>query len=299
MDDRDAQFTAARPTLFAIAYRMVGTVMDAEDLVQDTYLRWREASETEVRTPAAYLTTIVTRLAINHLNSARTRREAYVGPWLPEPIATDPAASPAASAELAESLSLAFLVLLERLAPVERAVFLLHEVFDLEYGEIARIVEKTETNCRQILARARERIGTNRHRFEVDKNRAAALLERFNAAAGSGDLDGLVALLADDITLVTDGGGKAKGALTKPVQGNTPVAKVILNTWRKLIPDGVVFRPATLNGRPGLIAYEAQTTQAAVIFEIGPERIEAIYVVANPDKLSRLSQTAPRIGHGG
>jgi len=288
MDERDAQFTAARPTLFAIAYRMVGTVMDAEDLVQDTYLRWREASETEVRTPAAYLTTIVTRLAINHLNSARTRREAYVGPWLPEPIATDPAANPAASAEVAESLSLAFLVLLERLAPVERAVFLLHDVFDLEYGEIARIVEKTETNCRQILARARERVGTNRHRFEVDKRRAEALLERFNAAAGSGDLDGLVALLADDITLVADGGGKAKGALTKPVHGSVPVAKVVLNTMRRLIPAGVVFRPATLNGRPGLIAYAGQTPQAAVIFEIGPERIESIYVVANPDKLQAL-----------
>ena len=288
MDERDAQFTAARPTLFAIAYRMVGTVMDAEDLVQDTYLRWREASETEVRTPAAYLTTIVTRLAINHLNSARTRREAYVGPWLPEPIATDPAANPAASAEVAESLSLAFLVLLERLAPVERAVFLLHDVFDLEYVEIARIVEKTETNCRQILARARERVGTNRHRFEVDKRRAEALLERFNAAAGSGDLDGLVALLADDITLVADGGGKAKGALTKPVHGSVPVAKVVLNTMRRLIPAGVVFRPATLNGRPGLIAYAGQTPQAAVIFEIGPERIESIYVVANPDKLQAL-----------
>jgi len=296
MDERDAQFTAARPMLFAIAYRMVGSVMDAEDLVQDAYLRWREAPETEVRTPLAYLTTIVTRLAINQLTAARTRRETYVGPWLPEPLVTDQSTDAAASAELAESLSMAFLVLLERLAPVERAVFLLHDVFDLDYAEIARIVEKTETNCRQILARARERVATDRHRFDVDQGRAEALLKRFNAAAESGDLDGLVALLADDITLVADGGGKAKGALTKPVHGSEPVAKVILNTMRRLIPDGVVFRPASLNGRPGMIAYAGQTPQAAVIFEIGPARIEAIYVVANPDKLSRVSQTAPPRG---
>jgi RNA polymerase sigma-70 factor, ECF subfamily len=179
-------------------------------------------------------------------------------------------------------------VLLERLAPVERAVFLLHDVFDLDYAEIARIVEKTEPNCRQILARARERVGADRRRFEADQGRAAALLERFNAAAESGDLDGLVALLADDITLVTDGGGKAKGAITKPVHGSVPVAKVVLNTMRRVIADGVVFRPATLNGRPGLIAYAGQIPQAAVIFEIGPTRIEGIYVVANPDKLRSM-----------
>jgi len=286
MDDRDAQFTAARPMLFAIAYRMVGSVMDAEDLVQDAYLRWREAPETDVRAPAAYLTTIVTRLAINHLRRARTRRETYVGPWLPEPLVTDPAADPAATTELAESLSVAFLVLLERLAPVERAVFLLHDVFDLEYAEIANVVEKTETNCRQILARARERVGAVRRRFDADARRAAALLERFNAAAGSGDLEGLVALLAEDITLVADGGGKAKGALTKPVHGRTPVAKVVLNTMRRVVPTGTVFRSARINGRPGMIAYGAAgTPEAAVIFEIGPEYIEGIYVVANPDKL--------------
>lgn len=290
MDERDAQFTAARPTLFAIAYRMVGTVMDAEDLVQDAYLRWREVPETDIRAPAAYLTTIVTRLAINFLGSARHRREAYVGPWLPEPLVTDPSPDGQASLELAESLSVAFLVLLERLAPVERAVFLLHDVFDLEYGEIARIVEKTETNCRQILARARERVSADRRRFAVDKTRAETLLERFNAAAGSGDLDGLVALLADDITLVADGGGKAKGALTKPVHGSLPVAKVLVNTMRRVASEGVVFRPATLNGRPGMIAYAGHTPQAVVIFEIGPERIEGIYVVANPDKLQGIPQ---------
>lgn len=285
MEDRDAQFTAARPLLFALAYRMVGTVMDAEDLVQDAYLRWREAPAAEVRSPSAYLTTIVTRLAINFLGSAKNRRETYVGPWLPEPLVTDPSPGPAASVELAESLSVAFLLLLERLAPVERAVFLLHDVFDLGYAEIARIVEKSETNCRQILSRARERIGAPRPRFEPDTRKAEALLERFHAAANTGDLEGLVALLADDITLWVDGGGKAKGALPKPVHGSTPVAKVLVNTFRRVAADGTRFRAARLNGRPGMIAYVAGAPQATVIFEIGPDRIEGIYVVANPDKL--------------
>jgi len=292
MDDRDTQFTAARPTLFAIAYRMVGTVMDAEDLVQDAYLRWREAPATDVRTPAAYLTTIVTRLAINFLGSARIRRETYVGPWLPEPLVTDPSPDPQSSVELAESLSVAFLVLLERLAPVERAVFLLHDVFDLEYDEIARIVEKSETNCRQILSRARERVGAPRARFAGDTEKAEQLLARFQTAANGGDLDGLVALLADDITLWVDGGGKAKGALPKPVLGATPVAKVLINTMRRLSADGITFRPARLNGRPGMIAYIAGAPQATVIFELGSERIEGIYVVANPDKLQGIPQAS-------
>jgi len=292
MDDRDTQFTAARPTLFAIAYRMVGTVMDAEDLVQDAYLRWREASVADVRSPAAYLTTIVTRLAINFLGSARVRRETYVGPWLPEPLVTDPSPDPQSSVELAESLSVAFLVLLERLAPVERAVFLLHDVFDLEYDEIARIVEKSETNCRQILSRARDRVGAPRARFEGDAEKAEQLLARFNTAANGGDLDGLVALLADDITLWVDGGGKAKGALPKPVLGKTPVAKVLINTMRRLNADGITFRPARLNGRPGMIAYIAGAPQATVIFELGPDQIEGIYVVANPDKLQGIPQAS-------
>lgn len=293
MDDRDAQFTAARPTLFAIAYRMVGTVMDAEDLVQDAYLRWKEAPATDVRAPAAYLTTVVTRLAINFLGSARNRRETYVGPWLPEPLVTDPTPDPQASVELAESLSVAFLVLLERLAPVERAVFLLHDVFDLEYEEIARIVEKSETNCRQILSRARERVGAPRARFAGDAEKAAQLLTRFNTAANGGDLEGLVALLADDITLWVDGGGKAKGALPKPVSGATPVAKVLINTMRRVHVDGTVLRPARVNGRPAMIAYAAGTApQAVIILELGRERVEGIYVVANPDKLRGI----PRAG---
>jgi RNA polymerase sigma-70 factor (ECF subfamily) len=177
--------------LFSIAYRMLGSVMDAEDLVQEAYLRWDEAKETDVRSPRAYLTTIVTRLAINQLRAARTKRETYVGPWLPEPLVTE--VTPDA-VELAESLSMAFLLLLERLGPVERAAYLLHEVFDFEYAEIARVLDKTEANCRQLVARARKRIGSPHARFEADPAHARRLVEKFTEASFAGDMEGLIAL---------------------------------------------------------------------------------------------------------
>src|SRR5438876_3037635 len=177
METRASVFASARQLLFSIAYRMLGSVMDAEDLVQDAYLRWQEAPDVDVRSPRAYLTTIVTRLAINHLRSAKTKRETYVGPWLPEPLVTDDTPDASSTLELAESLSMAFLVLLERLSPIERAVFLLHEVFDFEYAEIARIVDKTEANCRQILTRARKHVGAPRARFEADPRQAEALMQ--------------------------------------------------------------------------------------------------------------------------
>src|SRR2546426_7255458 len=200
-DPSSEVFTGLRPLLFSIASRMVGRAMDAEDLVQDAYLRWHGAPDVDVRSPKAYLATIVTRLAINHLHSARVQRESYVGPWLPEPLMTEHVPDASGHVELSESLSMAFLVLLERLSPVERAVFLLSEVFDFEYAEIARIVDKTEANCRQLLTRARKHIGAHRARFEADPRQAEGLMQRFTQAAGTGDLDGLLALLAQDITL--------------------------------------------------------------------------------------------------
>src|SRR5437016_7533969 len=176
-------FTAVRALLYSIAYRMLGSAMEAEDVVQEAYLRWREASDTDVRSHRAYLVTIVTRLSINQLRSARVQRETYVGPWLPEPIVTEHVPDVSWRVELAESLSLAFLVLLERLSPIERAVFLLHDVFDFDYGEIAGIVDKTEANCRQLLARAKKRVGTPGARFESDPSQARRLTERFTEAA--------------------------------------------------------------------------------------------------------------------
>src|SRR5882672_1483127 len=243
MESRAAVFASARPLLFSIAYRMLGSVMDAEDLVQDAYLRWQEAPETDVRSPRAYLTTIVTRLAINHLRAARTKRDTYVGPWLPEPLVTKDTPD---TVELAESLSMAFLVLLERLSPIERAVFLLHEVFDFEYAEIARMVDKTEANCRQLLARARKRVGAPSARFEADPAQAQRLTQRFTEASVAGDMDGLLAVLAEDITLWADGGGKAKGAALKPVYGAASVARFVLGIMDRVVPAGTILRPAVI-----------------------------------------------------
>ena len=285
METRADVFASARPMLFAIAYRMLGSVMDAEDVVQDAYLRWQEAPETDVRSPRAYLTTIVTRLAINQLRAARTKRESYVGPWLPEPLVTEDTPD---TVELAESLSMAFLVLLERLSPIERAVFLLYEVFDFEYADIARMVDKTEANCRQLLARAKKRLGAPRPRFEADPAQARRLTQRFTEASVAGDLDGLVALLAEDITVWADGGGKVPGAALKPVRGATPAARFVLGIMRRVVPAGTILRPAEINGQPGFIAYVSGRPLSALILDIRDGRIHTIYAVGNPDKLQTL-----------
>ncbi len=288
MESRADLFAASRPWLFAIAYRMLGSVMDAEDLVQDAFLRWQEAPETEVRSPRAYLTTIVTRLAINHLRAAKTQRETYVGTWLPEPLPDDRAADPEARVELAESLSLAFLVLLERLSPVERAAFLLHEVFDLDYAEIAGIVDKSEANCRQLVARARKRLGATRERFVADRGRADRLVARFTEAARTGDLDALIAVLAEDITLYADGGGKVPGAAPEPVHGAANVARRASGFARRAMREGVSYRQMQINGQPGVVAYRDGRPLSVLVFEIRADRIQTMYAIANPDKLGTL-----------
>ncbi|HKE90605.1 MAG TPA: RNA polymerase sigma-70 factor [Gemmatimonadales bacterium] len=295
MTDRSAEvFTAVRPLLFSIAYRMLGSVMDAEDVVQDAYLRWQEADHAAIQSPQAYLATIVTRLCINQLTSARARRETYVGPWLPEPLVTGgpDVSDPAGPVELAESLSMAFLVLLERLSPTERAVFLLHEVFDFEYPEIARIVEKSEANCRQLLTRAKKHVGSPEARYTASPERAERLMERFSAAASAGDMDGLLALLADDITLWPDGGGKAAGAVLKPIHGAQSVARLVLNFARRFAAQERVVRFAEINGQPGFISYVSGSLVAALIFDIRGDRIHTIYAIGNPDKLKALTQHA-------
>ncbi len=285
MKARAEEFTSVRPLLFSIAYRMLGSVMDAEDLVQEAYLRWEEAPETDVRSPRAFLTTVVTRLAINQLRSARTRRETYVGTWLPEPLVTEDTPD---SVELAESLSMAFLVMLERLSPIERAVFLLHEVFDFEYAEIARIVDKTEANCRQLLARAKRRVGAPHVRFEADPEQARRLVQRFTEASFAGDMDGLLAVLAEDITLWADGGGKVPGAALRPVRGARSVARFALGIMGRVVPAETSIHPAEINGQPGFIAYLSGRPLSALIFDIRQGRIQAIYAVGNPEKLRAL-----------
>lgn len=287
-DRAAATFESTRPLLFAVAYRMLGSVMDAEDILQEAYLRWQEAPDHDVRSPQAYLTTIVTRLAINQLRSARHRRETYVGPWLPEPLVTDHAPDPSGHLELAESLSMGFLVLLERLSPVERAVFLLHEVFELDYAQIAGIVGKSEVNCRQLLARAKQRLGEPVARFSADPAQADRLMERFTTAAESGDMEGLLDVLAEDITVWADGGGKVRGAALRPVRGATAAARFILGVLRRFVPADRTMERRWINGAPGLLIRVGGRPLAALAVEIRDGHIRGIYTVGNPDKLKAL-----------
>jgi len=291
-DERAAVFTETRPLLFSIAYRMLGSVADAEDIVQDAYLRWQRTPDLEVREPRAYLTTVVTRLAINELKSARVQRETYVGPWLPEPLVTEHAPDSSASVELAESLSMAFLVMLERLSPIERAVLLLHDVFDFDYAEIARIVDKSEANCRQLLSRAKKHVVAEEARFDADREQAARLTQRFTDAAGAGDMEGMLAVLAEDITLWADGRGKVPGAALRPIHGADAVARFIIGRTTQFATAERTTRPAQINGQPGFVVYASGRPLTALIFHVRDGRIRAIYAVGNPDKLRNVPEVA-------
>ncbi|MEV3981996.1 RNA polymerase sigma-70 factor [Nonomuraea sp. NPDC049758] len=288
--------TGYRPLLFSIAYGMTGSVGDAEDIVQDAFLgltRARNAG-TVITEPKAYLTTAVTRLGIDHLRSARVRRETYVGEWLPEPVVAHPGEpGPAEHAELADSLSMAFLVLLESLSPVERAVLMLREVFGYGYQDVARITGKTEVNCRQILARARQRVAAGRRSRDgapPQARRAAGeeLARRFFDAAGGGDLDALLGMLAPDVVLHGDGGGKAQ-AMARPAAGAPRVVKMLVAGLRRVRALGVTVRTAWVNGRPGAVMYDAEGRVAGVVeLDVADGVIQAIHSVVNPDKLAHL-----------
>jgi RNA polymerase sigma-70 factor (ECF subfamily) len=278
-------FDEHRGALFAVAYRMLGSVADAEDIVQDAFLRWREAARDDVESPRAFLTTIVTRLCIDHLRSARVRREEYVGPWLPEPVLV--AEAPEEPVEMAESLSMAFLVLLESLTPAERAALLLREVFDYEYAEVAKILGKTEANCRQLVRRARERVAEGRPRFDASIEAREALTHRFLAACATGDLEGLLGLLSSEVTLYSDGGGKVRAALN-PIRGADRVARFLVGIARKA-PEGISVRPAIVNGEAGFVATVDGATHSVWTFRFGASSIDAIYVVNNPDKLKHVA----------
>jgi RNA polymerase sigma-70 factor (ECF subfamily) len=283
-------FEANRELLFAVAYRMLGTVADAEDAVQDAWLRWSAAPRPDVTQPRAYLVKTVTHLALNRLRSARARREAYVGPWLPEPLLT---ATPDAAgrAELAESVSLAMLVVLESLTPEERAVFVLHEVFGFTHPEIAAAIGRTGTSVRQLMHRAREHVQARRPRFDVDAGQQREVTERFLAAAAGGDIDQLMMVLAPDVTLIADGGGQAKAPL-RPITGATKVARFLAAVSRR--PYGsadvsdMVVETAEINGGPGTVITAGGKPIAAVTTVITGGRISAIHVIANPDKLQGL-----------
>jgi RNA polymerase sigma-70 factor, ECF subfamily len=272
-----------RPLMQSIAYRMVGSLTEAEDLVQEAFLRLHEAGDVDA--PKAWLTTVTTRLAIDHLRSARVRREHYPGTWLPEPVLADPAPDAVARAE---SLSLAVLVLLESLTPVERAVFVLREAFDYGYDEIAAIVGKTEANCRQLAARARRHVEERRPRFEPSREQRDELVRRFVAALQEGETEPLVEMLAADAEFYGDGGGKAP-AVGRVVQGADAVFRVLAGFLRAAARRNVTAEVVELNGEPGMLAYEDGRLVAAWAFEISGDGIQAIRGVVNPDKLRHVS----------
>jgi RNA polymerase sigma-70 factor, ECF subfamily len=280
-------FEEHRGLLFSIAYRMLGSVADAEDILQEAFLRWQRASEEDVRAPRAFLVTIVSRLCINHLQSARARRETYVGEWLPEPLVTDPSGDASRVAQVDESVSLGLLLMLERLTPSERAVFLLHEVFEYKHAEIAQALGLTEENCRQLLRRAQQHVHLARPRFRPPARDHLELLERFRGAAGSGDMDQLISMLASEVVMHTDGGGKAS-ALLLPIYGPENVARASVHGFGKLLSLGVLQQVVEINGRPGVVSYQSGRPQSVFTVEVEDRRIQAIYIVTNPEKLRRL-----------
>ena len=287
---------AYRPLLFSIAYGMTGSVGDAEDIVQDAFLgltRARQAG-TEISDPKAYLATAVTRLGINYLGSARVRRETYVGDWLPEPIVVPAGApGPAEHAELADSLSMAFLVLLEALSPLERAVFMLREVFGYGYPDVARITGKTEVNCRQIFARARQRVAAGAPVSDsapspARRAQGEELARRFFEAAAGGDMDALLGMLAPDVVLHADGGGKTQ-AIGKPLAGRQPVMRMLVSLLRRARILGASLRLAWVNGQPGAVLYDADGRVVSVLeLDVAGGMVQAMHAVVNPDKLAHL-----------
>jgi RNA polymerase sigma-70 factor (ECF subfamily) len=283
-------FNKHRKLLFAIAYRMLGSVADAEDMLQETYVRWQQALDSEIRSPRAFLVTIVSRLCLNHLDSARARREEYFGEWLPEPLLTegDSNLSALGEVEVDDSLSFAFLVLLERLTPMERAVFLLREVFEYEYAEIANILGHSEPNCRQLLRRGRQHIADNRPRFNPPPQQRERLMKEFLQATAGGNLERLVELLTSDVALHSDGGGKGP-ALPVLIQGARKVARALVGASRKLVPANIVTRLASINGELGAISYQEGKPFSVITFDVADARIRGVYIVSNPQKLAHVA----------
>lgn len=275
-----------RGRLFGIAYRMLGQVQEAEDLVQETYLRWHQADQAAVQSPLAWLVAVVTRLSIDRLRRAAVERTTYVGEWLPEPLATDAHLSADYALGMQSDLSIAFLVLLQRLAPEERAAFVLREVFDEGYGEIARILDKSEAAARQIVHRARERVRSDRPRFHVEADENRELLGRFMAALAADDKDALMSMFSEAATFTSDGGGKVHATM-RPVLGADRVARLLLGIEAKW--PGLDHRFTTINGEPGVLTYVSEQLFSASAFDIVDGRIVAIHRILNPDKLQQLA----------
>ncbi|MEM9953231.1 MAG: RNA polymerase sigma-70 factor [Chloroflexota bacterium] len=283
-------FEHYRPLLFSIAYRMTGTAMDAEDIVQDTYLRYSRVEPSEIQSLKHYLTTITTRLCINKMTSAKTQREQYIGNWLPEPIATDGQTTPGNPYDEVtklDSISMAFLVLLEQLTPSERAVFILREIFDYEYAELAQILNKSEDSCRKILSRARQHLSANRPRFDSDPQKHQVILQQFLQAVSDGQVEQLVDMLADDAVLVGDGGNRY-GAATRPIYGGKHIAAFfngIRRFYQQLALQAVIKQ---VNGLPSIIIYDGTAIYAVLTLNIEAGKIKRIHLIGNDDKLKYI-----------
>jgi RNA polymerase sigma-70 factor, ECF subfamily len=285
-----------RPLLFSIAYRMLGSVAEAEDIVQESFLRYHRArleQDTEIESPRAYLSAVSTRLAIDHLRSARVRKESYVGEWFPEPLLTDESAPDAARhVEEADSLSMAFLLVLERLSPVERAVFLLHDIFDYGYGEVAAIIGKSEDNCRQLAVRARRHVDEHKPRFEASRRQREQLAGRFFDAVEDGDLDGLVELLAADVVVYGDGGGTSP-SWRRPIFGRDKVLRLLLGLGRHAAEGGFTIRRTEINGQPGAMFLDASGALLYVMtIDIADGAVQTVRSIINPEKLRHLGPLA-------
>lgn len=293
MTDPAVTFEPHRRRLRGLAYRMLGSVSEAEDAVQDAYLRWHAADRDAVSDVRGFLTTTTTRICLDMLKSARARRESYVGPWLPEPVVDNDALAPDAQTALAEDLSIALLLALDRLSALERAAFLLHDVFDCSFGEVASALERSEAACRQLAARARAHVREARPQRPVtarDRSEQSAhqqLVAAFIDAARSGDLQSLMGMLADDVRLMTDGGGKVPAALNV-IEGADRAARFTIGVVSKGLPEGSTIRLTAVNGLPGLIVSRPDGSVQTVAFEIEANLIHAIYTVGNPEKLSHL-----------
>jgi len=290
-DDVADTYVDLRPLLFSIAYRMLASVNEAEDIVQEAFIRYQRAlaNDTLVESPKAYLSAVVTRLAIDHLKSARLRRETYIGEWLPEPLVTDEGAGdPAANAEQADTLSMSFLLLLEGLTPVERAVFLLHDVFDYGFEEVGRIVHRAPATCRQHAVRARRFVADNRPRFDASEAERDELVRGFLAASDHGDVNGLIELLAEDVIVHGDGGGKAP-QWSNPIVGADKVSRMFAGFGDQLRRIRATLEPHRINDQPGVLARGPHGGVMAVMsFEIVDGRIATIRSIVNPDKLAHL-----------
>ena len=277
------EFEQHRSFLVGLAYRMLGSVTDAEDIVQDAFLRWREADHATIEHPRAYLARVVSRLCLDRMKSATARREQYVGTWLPEPLVTEPAAP------LAEDLSVALLLTLERLSPLERAAFLLHDVFDMDYADVAAALERSEAACRQLAARAREHVRDTRPRFAADTDAQTRLADAFHAALTTGDISRIAQLLADDAVLYSDSGGKRRYVMNQPIHGKDKILRIFAGAaGKRAMPRPDEIERTRINGMPGFILRTAEGIET-IALEIDGDRLAAVYVVANPDKLRHLA----------